>query len=103
MMFCKKCGSLVLPKDGMIVCTKCGSKRKISKGDNYKLTHSGTKKKELVIIDDEIETMPTTRAECPKCKNMKAEWWLRQTRGADEPETRFFRCTKCKFTWREYN
>ncbi|MFQ5975465.1 MAG: hypothetical protein ACE5J5_04000 [Candidatus Hydrothermarchaeales archaeon] len=22
-------------------------------------------------------------------------------RGADEPETRFFRCTKCKFTWRD--
>ncbi|MBI2112883.1 transcription factor S, partial [Candidatus Woesearchaeota archaeon] len=25
-----------------------------------------------------------------------------QTRGADEPETRFFRCTKCNYTWREY-
>ncbi|MFX1553684.1 MAG: hypothetical protein ACFFBV_07130 [Promethearchaeota archaeon] len=22
-------------------------------------------------------------------------------RGADEPSTHFFRCTKCKYTWRE--
>ena len=25
-----------------------------------------------------------------------------QTRSADEPTTRFYRCQKCKFTWREY-
>ncbi|MDP6459515.1 MAG: transcription factor S, partial [Candidatus Hydrothermarchaeota archaeon] len=30
-------------------------------------------------------------------------WWLLQTRKADESETRFYRCTKCKFTWREYS
>ncbi|MEM4865380.1 MAG: hypothetical protein QXY09_02690 [Acidilobaceae archaeon] len=25
-----------------------------------------------------------------------------QTRAADEPPTRFYRCTKCGYTWREY-
>jgi len=25
-----------------------------------------------------------------------------QTRAADEPPTRFYRCTKCGHTWREY-
>ncbi len=102
-MFCKKCGTLLLPKDGKIVCSKCGTKRKISKGDSYKTTSSGSKKKELLIIEEDMKTLPTTRAECPECKNMEAEWWLRQTRSADESETRFFRCTKCKFTWREYD
>lgn len=102
-MFCKKCGTLMLPKDGKIVCSKCGAKKKISKDDSYKTTSSGSKKKELLIIEEDMKTLPTTRAECSKCKNMEAEWWLRQTRSADEPETRFFRCTKCKFTWREYD
>jgi DNA-directed RNA polymerase subunit M len=54
-------------------------------------------------VDEEIQTLPTTRVECPKCKNNLAEWWLLQTRKADESETRFYRCTKCKFTWREYS
>ncbi len=102
-MFCKKCGTLMLPKEGKIVCSKCGTKKKISKNDSYKTTRSGSKKKELLIIEEDMKTLPTTRAECPTCKNMEAEWWLRQTRSADESETRFFRCTKCKFTWREYD
>ncbi len=102
-MFCKKCGSLLLPKEGNIVCSKCGAKKKISKKDSYKTSSSGSKKKELLIIEEDMQTMPTMRAECPECKNMTAEWWLRQTRRADEAETRFFRCLKCKFTWREYD
>ena len=39
---------------------------------------------------------------CPKCGNPEAYWVLRQTRGADEPETRIFECTKCGHKWREY-
>ncbi|MEE8168368.1 MAG: transcription factor S, partial [Candidatus Hydrothermarchaeales archaeon] len=69
----------------------------------FKLTQTLKKKNKLLILEDEIGTLPTTDAECTRCGNTLAEWWLRQTRGADEPETRFFRCTKCKFTWREYN
>ena len=39
---------------------------------------------------------------CEKCGNKAAYYWTQQTRGADEPETRFFKCTKCEYTWREY-
>lgn len=92
----------MLPKDGMMVCTKCGAKRKISKKDDYKISKTVDRKRELLIVDEDAKTLPTTRVECPKCGNMEAAWWLLQTRGADEPETRFLRCTKCKFTWREY-
>jgi DNA-directed RNA polymerase subunit M len=28
---------------------------------------------------------------------------LRQLRAADESEVRFFRCTECKHTWRQYD
>ncbi|MEM0290915.1 MAG: transcription factor S, partial [Thermoplasmata archaeon] len=31
-----------------------------------------------------------------------AYWMLKQTRAADEPETRFYICTKCGYRWREY-
>ncbi|MCK5109548.1 MAG: transcription factor S, partial [Methanosarcinales archaeon] len=42
-------------------------------------------------------------ARCEECGNTTAYWWLRQLRSADESETRFFRCTKCGRTWREYD
>ncbi|MCK4973458.1 MAG: transcription factor S, partial [Candidatus Heimdallarchaeota archaeon] len=29
--------------------------------------------------------------------------WMVQTRSADESPTRFFRCTACGETWREYD
>ncbi len=102
-MFCEKCGGLMLPRDKKLVCTKCKGERIISSGEEYKLTSSSKKRPTLLILEDTVRTLPTTQAECPRCKHMEAEWWLLQTRKADEAETRFFRCTKCKFTWREYN
>lgn len=100
-MFCDKCGSLVLPRDKKLICTRCGKEILNTKG--FKLTTEQKKKGELLIVDSEVQTKPTIAVECPKCGNNLAEWWLRQTRGADEPETRFYRCKKCKHTWREYS
>ena len=54
------------------------------------------------IIEGEIEKHPVVKAECPKCGNNKAYCWAKQTRSADEPETIFYKCTKCKHQWREY-
>ncbi len=102
-MFCKKCGGLLQPRDKKVVCSKCGNEKKLLNKNDFKLSQETKKKDKLLIVDEEIRTKPTIEAECEKCGNNLAEWWLRQTRGADEPETRFFRCTKCKFTWREYN
>ena len=36
------------------------------------------------------------------CDGREAVSWMFQTRSADEPTTQFFRCTKCKTTWRNY-
>ena len=55
------------------------------------------------MTDAGINTRPTTNVICPKCGHGKAEWWLQQTRSADEAETRFFKCLKCRYTWREYD
>jgi len=45
--------------------------------------------------------LPVTKAECKKCGS-DGILWMMQTRSADEPSTRFYRCTKCNHTWREY-
>jgi len=56
-----------------------------------------------VIEGENVKTLPTTNVVCPACGNREAYWWLRQLRAADESEVRFFRCTKCGKTWREYD
>ncbi|MGV8162577.1 MAG: transcription factor S [Candidatus Nanoarchaeia archaeon] len=97
MMFCPKCGSLMISK----TCS-CGYELK---GDN-KLEV----KEEIRTSNDKIEIadgqedslLPETDAECPKCKHQKASYWLVQTRAGDEPETKFLKCRKCAFTWRDY-
>ncbi len=103
MKFCPKCGSMMFPKGDELVCRKCGYKE--SKFDKEEYTISGKIKKEerdeLAIVKD-VELLPKTKVECPKCGHNEAYYWTQQTRAADEPETRFFRCTKCKYTWREY-
>lgn len=58
----------------------------------------------LIIVkqEDKISVLPKVKEICPKCNNNEAETWQMQMRSADEPSTHFFRCLKCKFTWREY-
>jgi DNA-directed RNA polymerase subunit M len=60
--------------------------------------------KNLIIVkkDDKISVLPKVKEICPKCNHNEAETWQQQMRSADEPSTHFFRCLKCKFTWREY-
>lgn len=53
------------------------------------------------VVSEDDTSHPVTEAECPKCKNSQAQWWSKQTRASDEPETRFFKCTACKHTWRD--
>jgi len=53
------------------------------------------------VISEEPTSLPTTEEPCPKCKNIQAWWWTKQMRASDEPETKFLKCTKCKYTWRD--
>ena len=104
-MFCPECKSMLISSGGQLKCRKCGYIRKIVNGDQMKYEKK-RKEKEIMIVDDEedtIKTMPTIQIKCPKCENNLAIWWLRQLRAADESEVRFFRCTKCDHTWRQYD
>jgi len=102
-MFCPKCGSILMPteKDGkQVKACSCG----YEEGGPVEFSEKkDTKAKEIPIIEKEEEIHPITNEdECPKCGNREARWWTIQTRSADEPETKFFKCTKCKKTWRDY-
>jgi len=98
--FCPKCGSFMLMKNGKLVCRKCGYEKE---GESKEfIIESKRNTNEIPVIESNIETLPKTNAICPNCGNKEAYWWIRQLRAADEPEVRFYRCTKCGKTWREY-
>jgi len=105
-MFCPKCSAILLPKkegkkvDLVCSCGYVASKKKIMiVKEEIKLA----KIDEIEVVDKSVETLPKIRQECPKCRHMNAYYWLVQTRAGDEAATRFFKCGKCSYTWREYS
>ena len=96
---------MLISSAGQLKCRKCGYIRKIGADDRMQSKKHRTEN-EIMIVDDEdekIKTMPTIQIKCPKCGNNLAIWWLRQLRAADESEVRFFKCTECDHTWRQYD
>jgi len=104
MEFCPKCDVQLKNDNGLLSCPKCKYvKEKIGKT---------TKKSEeiddgiLVMEESDLDQAKalesTIKIDCEKCHNQEGVWWSLQTRSADEPETRFYRCTKCNHTWRDY-
>lgn len=91
-------------KKGLVLeCGKCGSIIEGIKAEDYKLVREVEQKKmEPAVIEGKQINLPTARVTCPSCGNDKAYWWMLQTRGADEPSTRFYRCVECGHVWREY-
>ncbi len=103
MEFCPECGSMLVLKDGALTCRRCGFAKERGEGRSVISVEQRADKTIAVLEGGSDAGMPTTRARCDECGNNTAYWWLRQLRSADESETRFFRCTKCGKTWREYD
>ena len=102
MEFCPKCGSvLITSSNKTFKCARCKykakSKIKLEASESIEATPEIG-----IITDKDTDVFPVTNAHCPKCDNKEAYFWTSQTRAGDEAETKFFRCTKCKHTWREY-
>jgi len=100
MVFCPKCGSLLLPKKGKkgFRCS-CGYSQK--ELEQHTIKESIKEEKEIPVIDKEIDPSPIIDADCHKCGHKKARFWTVQTRASDEPETKFLKCDKCGHTWRD--
>jgi DNA-directed RNA polymerase subunit M len=86
---------------GTVKCPRCNyktqSKTKIEVSEKIEKTMEIG-----VITDKDTDVFPITNGDCGKCGNKEAYFWTSQTRAGDEAETKFYRCTKCKHTWREY-
>ena len=90
---------------GVVKCRKCGHEKKAAAGNMIVGGPVKDQQREMTVLDNKEDAgLPTVEdVKCPDCGNQKAYWWMRQLRSADESEVRFFRCTKCDKTWREYN
>ena len=113
MKFCPRCKSVMVPfrKNGVTVlkCRSCGYEEPVtSETRSYSISTRVERKpgdKILVLSEKDLaerSNLPIISVQCPKCGNNEAYWWMLQTRSADEPSTRFYRCTRCGYTWREY-
>jgi len=113
--FCDECGSIMRieknDKDKVIyVCPVCGWRKEIRLSTNNPKPMEasvsiGTSKSITEVIDEsKIKPRGTLVSKiCPKCGHGKAYVIVMQTRAADEPPTRIYKCEKCGHTWREYS
>jgi DNA-directed RNA polymerase subunit M len=105
MMFCPKCGSLLMPKTDKkkkVMACSCGyiNKEVESVTISEKVKNDD---KEVTVVEEKDDSLPETDAKCPECDSEKAYYWTAQTRAGDEPETKFLKCKKCKHIWRDYS
>jgi len=102
MEFCPRCGSILIQKRKNLGCSRCNYATK-GKTARLKTSEKIEGKKEIPIISErDSQILPVIVETCKKCGNDKAYFWTIQTRAGDEAETKFFKCTKCSHTWREY-
>ena len=105
--FCPRCGSMMrLVKEGgkaVWKCPKCGyvegSYTATPIVERRKVGHTPDERPIVVKEDNRPKVKGVI---CPRCGNDEAYVFVQQTRAADEPPTRFYTCTRCGYTWREY-
>ncbi|MDG6953159.1 MAG: transcription factor S [Nitrososphaerota archaeon] len=114
MKFCPKCGTrlkLKQVKGAREVsvtynCDNCGYSKKEENALVQKTEEELSNTPQIKIVgekEEKLNSLPTTKMECPKCGHNEAFWWFLQTRSGDEPPTQFYRCVKCSHTWRSYS
>jgi DNA-directed RNA polymerase subunit M len=97
MEFCPKCGSVIMINK----CARCDyTQEHAVKLESSQMIE--TKKEVVMVTEGEHEVHPIVSETCEKCQNPQSYFWTKQTRSGDEAETKFFKCTKCKHTWRKY-
>ncbi|MFC6824456.1 transcription factor S [Halopelagius fulvigenes] len=109
MQFCDDCGSMMVNRDGEMVCTNgdCGSTAEQDRDLAEQFVSTEEQSGDELIETEEganFEGKPTaTDVTCDKCGHGEAWYTIKQTGSADEPPTRFFKCKECGHRWRGYN
>jgi len=101
MEFCPKCGAVLIQKAKNFGCARCNysTKEKVKLNTSEKIKETS----EIAVVSSkDTQAFPKVAEICKKCKNNECYFWTVQTRSGDEAETKFFKCTKCEHTWREY-
>lgn len=106
MQFCDECGSMLRAEGDVMRCASCGYEE--PKDEDLAASYTSTESQdESDVIETEegadFEGKPTANEACPECDNDVAWYTIKQTGSADEPPTRFFKCTECGARWRGYN
>jgi len=105
--FCDDCGSMMHADGDEMVCSSCETRvpRDDQRAAEFVTTEQQTD--EDVIETEEganFEGKPTDDdVICEECGHGEAWYTIKQTASADEPPTRFFKCTDCGNRWREYS
>ena len=107
MQFCDDCGSMMISQDGEMVCQSCGASERRDEELAEQFVSTTEQDTSDVIETEEginFEGKPTASdVTCETCGHGEAWYNIKQTASADEPPTRFFKCTECGYRWREYN
>ncbi|ALC47818.1 RpI12 [Drosophila busckii] len=105
--FCPSCGSLLPPLavKGNVICYNCKQEflPDVYSGESSEFTiHFNTYdpnkllKKSHGESEDAEADGPVVERKCPKCGHEKMSYATLQLRSADEGQTVFFTCLKCK-------
>ena len=109
--FCPECGSLIaLPDYNPIKCELCPFSTTYEEISLPTIvTRSVSRPTPSWAVDNlaekdarELKDRParmTTAETCPKCNHPELEYYTMQTRSADEGQTVFYECPKCKHTF----
>ncbi len=90
------------PNKDKYICNNCGYEV-LKEGVSSQRITTKSLDKEVVMVAKEVSAEPLdSDAVCPKCHHVGAYYLLKQTRSADEPETKFYTCEACGYRWREY-
>ena len=108
MKFCEDCNNLLRVRteneERFLYCKSCGKKTRLSEEITISNSRGDSGKGIIVVNETEENMFPVTEIMCPKCNEMReAHWTMQQTRGGDEPPTRFYQCKTCNWRWREYS
>jgi len=102
MEFCPKCGSVLIQKRKNDGCARCNYSAKGR--TKLKTSEKVDERKPVAVVKSKgNEIDPIVNEKCKACGHNEAYFWTVQTRASDESETKFFKCTKCGATRRDYN
>lgn len=109
MLFCPRCGSILVSKRDELVCPKCGYRRELdpTSAHYFKKSTQFTKVLEK-RVDVEGVGAPSsaildTSITCPKCGRKGVYYWRRHRSSAESSDVieKVYKCSFCGYSWAE--